>query len=88
MTNAGGSAATAHEPGAIVLAPGHAITRGGVRAKQKETGGPSLGRVQGKAEGIYTGANRIIGELDGEILGGTAISRRCRSMSAQKLARR
>ena len=75
---------TAHKPDAIVLAPGHAITRDGVRAKQKELEYLPLGRVLGKVEGIYTGASRIIGELDGELLGGTAISRRYRGMSAQK----
>lgn len=75
---------TAHEPDAIVLAPGHAITRSGVRAKQKETEGLPLGRVPGKAEGIYTGASRIIEELNEELLGSTAISRRCRGMPAQK----
>ena len=75
---------TARKPDAIVLAPGRAITRGGVRAKQKEPEGLPLGRVPGKAEGIYAGASRIIGEIDEELLGSTAISRRCRGMPAQK----
>lgn len=72
------------DPDAIVLAPGHTITRAGVHAKQKELDSIPLSDVLDKVAGIYSSAEKIIGAFTEGSFGSAAISRRYRGLLAQK----
>lgn len=75
---------TMREPDEIVLAPGHAITRSGRRAKQKALEEIPMCDVLRKAESVHTSSNKIIGEVDKEFFGSAAISMRYHGLVAQK----
>ena len=75
---------TVREPDAIVLAPGHSITRSGVRAKQKVLKGASLSDVLNIVEDIGSGTDMITKALGNEIIGNAATSRQYHSLVAQK----
>ena len=75
---------TLRGPDEIVLAPGHAITRSGRRAKEKALDGIPMCDVLRKAEAVYASSNKIIGELDKGFFGTAAISMRYHGLVAQK----
>ena len=75
---------TVHGSDAIVLAPGHAITRSGVRAKEKVLDGLSM---EGVLDKVYYIRSRTIGiteTLDRSLFGNTAVSNRFHYFLTQK----
>ena len=62
---------TVHGPDAIVLAPGHAITRSGVDAKKKELDGLPMRGVLGKVDYIRSITIKASGRVDGRLFDST-----------------
>lgn len=75
---------TLRGPDAIVLAPGHAITRSGRSAKKKALDSIPMCDVLRKAEAVHASSNKIVGELDKGFFGSAAISMRYYGLVAQK----
>lgn len=75
---------TAHGSDAIALAPGHAITRSGVRAKEKELNDLPLRGVLKKVDDIRSSTIGITETLDESLFGNTAVSNRFHGLLAQK----
>ena len=75
---------TVHGPDAIVLAPGHAITRSGVDAKEKELDGLPLRGVLKKVGDIRSNTTEVAGTLDDGHFGNTVVSNRFHDLLAQK----
>ena len=75
---------TVHGPDAIVLAPGHAITRSGVDAKKKELDGLPMRGVLGKVDYIRSITIKASGKVDGRLFDSTVDSKIHRDLAAQK----
>ena len=75
---------TVHVPDAIVLAPGHTITRSGVDAKKKELNDLPMRGVLDKVDYIRSITIKAVGKLDGRLFDNTADSKTHRDLAAQK----
>ena len=75
---------TAHGSDAIALAPGHAITRSGVRAKEKELNDLPLRGVLKKVDDIRSSTIEITRTFDEGLFGNTGVSNRFHYLLAQK----